>query len=272
MTVHAVPTRSTLSHHSPNLSLALTAHASAFNDPHSSVYKNSTGLDSGWDMAVAGAGAIASFAFDRTIQEFSQRPSFHTEGSDHFSDAFAFWGTEGSYLAIVSLLLGSGLIFRNKDNLYAGGELLGGLILGEGAAQGLKLIAGRLRPYQTSDPGDFFHGGTSFPSAHTVVAFSFATILAKNFPRQDLSFIGLPRNVPLIPVLAYTLASSVAVQRIYSNHHWFSDVCFGALTGFTVGSLMVRWGSHVRTVGIRTGLKTLTGGGTPCLSAIFYLD
>jgi membrane-associated phospholipid phosphatase len=64
-------------------------------------------------------------------------------------------------------------------------------------------------------------GNNSFPSGHTTTAFAMFTILAlysKNKGRQMLFFL---------------LALSVGYSRIYLGHHFFKDVYFGAMLGFT---------------------------------------
>jgi membrane-associated phospholipid phosphatase len=93
----------------------------------------------------------------------------------------------------------------------------------------LKEAVGRERP-GSSNPGsggDFrLFGGKndtyqSFPSGHTLVAFSVATVWAGEEPKQRY--------------LAYGLASAVGLSRIIGADHWPSDVFFGALIGFTQG-------------------------------------
>ncbi len=106
----------------------------------------------------------------------------------------------------------------------------------------LKRIFGRQRPQYVNatlkepEPtfhGPFFSGGrdqngkrinTSFPSGHATAAFSAATVFAMEF-----------RNKRLVPVIAYTAASLIAVSRITENKHWFTDIFTGAVLGYLTG-------------------------------------
>jgi len=62
---------------------------------------------------------------------------------------------------------------------------------------------------------------TSFPSGHTAQAFAAATFMAKEYGRQDISYI----------IGAYSLATGIGLMRIMNNRHWMSDVLAGAGIG-----------------------------------------
>ncbi len=61
---------------------------------------------------------------------------------------------------------------------------------------------------------------TSFPSAHSSIAFTLATAFAMEFP-----------NKKWIAPVAYSIASLTALSRVYDNRHWASDVLVGAALG-----------------------------------------
>lgn len=92
-----------------------------------------------------------------------------------------------------------------------------------------KYLFGRSRPY-ADDGKVMFHpfslktARTSFPSGHTVSAFSVASVYASAY--SDSFWIGAS---------AYGLAGLVAVQRVYADKHWASDAFFGAVLGTAVG-------------------------------------
>jgi membrane-associated phospholipid phosphatase len=67
---------------------------------------------------------------------------------------------------------------------------------------------------------------TSFPSGHTVSAFSVASVYAYSY--DSLA----------VKATAYGLASLVALQRVYADKHWASDVFFGAALGTAVGKMV----------------------------------
>lgn len=98
----------------------------------------------------------------------------------------------------------------------------------------LKYSFQRHRPYQDvpSDPNQWeFYGGKmkyrSFPSGHTITAFSIATIIATEY--SDKWYV---------PVICYALASTVAYSRMNDNKHWASDVFMGAALGFSISKMI----------------------------------
>lgn len=216
-------------------------------------------------FAAMGLG-VALLAVDGNVQIFSQSEEVHEGQSDNIFDPFEEWGTHKPYYYyIVPLFLTHGLLFNDRRNLLTGGEITVGLIMAACTTEAVKKVFGRLRPYETSDTDDFFHGGSSFFSAHTTTAFTFATILAKNYPSQEINLFGINENLPLIPIVSYSLAGMVGLQRIYGNDHWASDVYFGALAGYAIGSFVVNFGD-------RFGQVKFIPGNTPQLGIEFYLN
>lgn len=105
----------------------------------------------------------------------------------------------------------------------------------------LKRLTGRTRPNfygdeQEAEPrfkGPFANlsktskgkrSNSSFPSGHTTAAFAAATVFAVEYKHQ-----------PLIPIIAYTMASLVGVSRVTENKHWATDVFTGAILGYLTG-------------------------------------
>lgn len=84
--------------------------------------------------------------------------------------------------------------------------------------------------------GNLFH--VSFPSGHTTVAFSLATMIAQEYPKPII-----------IPILAYGFATCTALGRINGNYHWASDVLMGASIGYFTSKLVFNsnnWGKIQR--------------------------
>lgn len=88
--------------------------------------------------------------------------------------------------------------------------------------EGLKLVTRRSRPLEHE--GQFFDGGASFPSGHTVVVWSIASVISSEYNKTIF-----------VPIAAYSLASLVSVSRITGRQHFASDVIIGAGIGWFTG-------------------------------------
>lgn len=101
----------------------------------------------------------------------------------------------------------------------------------------LKLVSDRRRPSaiaETSNFADSFvegknHFDGSFPSAHTVTAFSVATVISRRYGRRH----------KWVPIVAYGLSAAVGFSRISASAHFPSDVFFGAAVGYSIGRFAV---------------------------------
>lgn len=93
---------------------------------------------------------------------------------------------------------------------------------------GVKKIAGRVRPGDTDDKNRFFENGNdSFYSGHTAQAFTIATVISEMY-KEDY---------PLVPWVAYGMATVTAYARVHDNAHWASDVIMGAVAGHLITKL-----------------------------------
>jgi len=199
-----------------------------------------------WPYAAAIAVGGGIFAFDGSLNDFSQRASLHTGGLDNFSDNLGKFGPAGPYIVSVPLFAGYGLIAKHNYSLITAIDLVSGFAAAEFVTGGAKIVMGRQRPNASDDPYKFFEGGHSFWSGHTICAFTFATILTKRYPCQNLGFIDINHEFPLVPMLAYSYATIAGFQRLYGNQHWASDVYFAALAGYAVGSLTVHFSDKIQ--------------------------
>ena len=104
-----------------------------------------------------------------------------------------------------------------------------GILAGEAAINAfaldtaLKYAFGRERPNQGAGLGNFFQAGVSFPSDHSAVAWSIASVIAHEYPG------------PFTQVAVYGLAAAVSASRVLGKQHFPSDVVVGAALG------LVRW-------------------------------
>src|SRR5205085_6816713 len=96
-----------------------------------------------------------------------------------------------------------------------------GLLSAEGAintlavVQALKFSTGRLLPDEDDGSGHFFRGSDSFPSDHSAVAWSIASVIAHEYPGW------------LTKTLAYGGASAISISRVTGRQHFLSDVFVG---------------------------------------------
>lgn len=97
--------------------------------------------------------------------------------------------------------------------------------------QGLKIVARRQRPNAAEPNGEFFEGGSSFPSGHAMASFTMASFLAHRYPRHRW-----------IPWVAYSLAGAVSLLRFTGKRHYPSDLFFGGALGYALGRCAVTCG------------------------------
>ena len=109
-----------------------------------------------------------------------------------------------------------------------------GFLAGEAAlnslitVEALKYSLQRERPYQGSGAGQFFGGGTSFPSEHSAVAWSIASVIAHEYSGT------LPK------ILAYGMASAVSFSGVHARQHFPSDVLIGSALGYLIAQNVYR--------------------------------
>lgn len=87
----------------------------------------------------------------------------------------------------------------------------------------LKEVFRRNRPDQ-SKPGDFWGGGTSFPSGHAIQVWSIASLVSHEYKHQ-----------PVVGIVAYSLAAVVSASRIAAQKHFASDIFVGGTMGWFIG-------------------------------------
>jgi membrane-associated phospholipid phosphatase len=99
----------------------------------------------------------------------------------------------------------------------------------------LKDLDKRVRPVAVPRQGNFsdtwfdskgsvLRGNGSFPSGHTIAAFSVATVVARRYGKQHR----------WLPYAAYGMASLVGFSRVSLSAHFVSDVFMGAALGYSI--------------------------------------
>jgi membrane-associated phospholipid phosphatase len=133
----------------------------------------------------------------------------------------------GSAIAVPVALYGVGLL--KGDALARETGILSGEALADSAVldQVTKLIFRRERPLYNNAAGDFFSSNVgrngSFPSSHSMLAWSLAGVLAGQYPSK------------WVQVGAYSLASSVSLTRVLGQEHFPTDVLVGGAAGWLIG-------------------------------------
>jgi membrane-associated phospholipid phosphatase len=187
-------------------------------------------------IAFSGVTVVTAFLMtqDASIQKITQN------NQKHFLDVAARSGLQrlgsGTYsIPALALLYGVGAIRKDDKEKYTALKGLEAFALGSVAAQVLKQLTHRDRPYMDNPPDPFqwygpFHApsNSSFPSGHSTVAFAMATVVATSYSKTIW-----------VPILCYTFAGLTALSRVYQNDHWFSDVFVGSALGFAIGKTII---------------------------------
>lgn len=105
---------------------------------------------------------------------------------------------------------------------------------------GIKHLAHRNRPFQTDPLNPYIWDGpngnlshTSFPSGHTIMAFTFASVISEHY-----------KDKVWIPITVYTLAGLEAYARLGAKKHWASDVIIGEAMGYAIGTWVVNHSNY----------------------------
>jgi len=179
-------------------------------------------------IGAVAAGGLVLYSLDGQFRHVFNRS--RSRLNDDIAEQAEKLGNGGYDAAIVAAYGGLGLLLKDarmQDTALLAAE---SFLAANAAGTLLKYTVGRARPYAEDGkrrftPFRFKSARTSFPSGHTVSAFSIASVFAARSESRT------------VKVLAYSLASSVALQRIYADKHWASDTLAGAAIGTAVG----RW-------------------------------
>ena len=208
--------------------------------------------------------AAATMSVDEPFARDLQRPSVQTNsalrGTANVFNTIGFPG---------SAVLSAGTYFLGLEKhsrpiaslgMHAGEAIVMGGIL----AEGLQMAIGRARPQRDVNKAhDFVFGKgfsdedyTSFPSAHTTVAFAAATAASREVDRS------WPGAAKFVTPIGYTIATLVGLSRMYKNKHWASDVVASAGLGTYSAILFYRYNeAHPNNVFERNFLpKTIVPG------------
>jgi membrane-associated phospholipid phosphatase len=186
--------------------------------------KNWKGRDFLSLSAVLGAGLLL-YSVDGDIQQWVD-----DQDSSSAEDIFKAITHLGDGVVLIGLMTAFYVSGEVSDNnslrktalLSLESWLTTGIIVG-----GLKAVTGRARPW-TGESSHSFHPFStrsrfaSFPSGHASSSFAVAAVVADQSEKV------------YIDILAYSLATLVAISRVRLDKHWSSDVLAGSALGYFV--------------------------------------
>lgn len=171
-------------------------------------------------MLPSGIGTMALITTDRItgdgIAEFDRQ----VRASRIISYGGSTYGV-GAIAATFYLVGRKGNDARARETGLLGAEALVDSVI---VAGGLKGITQRARPMAGRERSEFFDGGGSFPSGHSIQAWSMAAIIASEYHDRRL-----------VQVAAYGVASAISVARFTGEKHYLSDVLAGSALGYGIG-------------------------------------
>lgn len=179
-----------------------------------------------------GAGSAGTMLLDDDVRSIMERN--RTGFNDHLSDVAVQYGSGLTMLLLSAGGYAAGLAF-DDDWIRVTSLLSGTAILLSGTISTVsKIVSGRARPYVGEGrsrfrPFSFRDAHQSFPSGHTIVAFAVSGVLAERI-KNPWATVGL-----------YGFAAATGWSRMYTDHHWFSDVFFGAVISIAVSRTIVQW-------------------------------
>jgi PAP2 superfamily len=136
----------------------------------------------------------------------------------------------------------------SNDGRTESWEMLEAAGLSSVTSYGLKYVAARQRPDQTTDPNKWRSGGSSFPSVHAAAAAAIGTILAESGNdeyRWARRFLG------------YGLMGFTGYERLKHNAHWLSDTIAGAALGASTAHFVMTRNHHSTTDSVSSSLMVV---------------
>jgi membrane-associated phospholipid phosphatase len=187
------------------------------------------GRDARW-LAPLGLGTAALIATDRRTGDEVAESTGQLNVSRVVSYAGSTYGVGG--IAATFYLFGRA---KHDERARETGLLGAEALIDSGiVVTVLKEVTRRRRPLSGTDRGDFFDGGSSFPSGHSIEAWALAAVIANEYHDHRWVQVG-----------AYGIASAVSLSRFTGSQHYLSDVLVGSAAGYGIGRYVYR--AHHRT-------------------------
>ena len=160
---------------------------------------------------------LLSYKFDVQVKFFLKNANFPV------IDAVLSVITNFGVVILVMMIIPSIALYRkNKKTVHA---LLAAFTASIILAFIIKIIVLRQRPTEMFAYPFTSIINYSFPSMHSITAFSLLPFLVKYLPKQKFFWI--------------SFAFLVGLSRVYFRFHFLSDVIFGTLVGYFVGTYVL---------------------------------
>lgn len=191
------------------------------------------------DAVLIGVGIGMSF-LDKPIQKWAVTFRNNNQWSANPSRIISNLGAQFEIIPLAAIAT-TGIIFKNEKLRVTTALAFQSYITTAFWSTLFKELSGRNRPANFDPNSELntsrFHGpfyklpysdNSAFPSGHTALAFAAATVYAKEY-----------KDIPLVPVISYGIATLIGFSRITENRHWATDVIGGGLLGFACGTQVV---------------------------------
>lgn len=188
--------------------------------------------------------------FDKPLDTWNRRqpssPGYQLwKGAGKIGHYYDQLTPDGASVVVVASLVSLSVLSKREEHLETALLIVEAQVLTNLLSGVVKHVAGRVRPDVTEHARDFqpftfmkmkrviditrgIYPRNALVSGHTSGIFALASVLSHQY---ESLWIQLP---------AYTVATSVALNRVQKGKHWTSDVLLGAALGWVVGQEVAR--------------------------------
>ena len=180
--------------------------------------------DAKWAVPM-GLGFAALLASDRTTTGWVQRHG----GLPVVSHDVSWFGKPYTTLGVAGAFYAAGRFTHNAKARETGVLAAEALIDTGCVTEVLKFSTQRPRPNSDHGSGEFWDGGSSFPSGHSSSVWALATVVGYEYAHN-----------PWVKYGAFAAATAVSMSRYSGRNHFLSDIVAGGTIGFLIGRYVFR--------------------------------
>jgi hypothetical protein len=180
-------------------------------------------------IAAATSLGLVIFENDAEIMDFVQEHK--QEVPQSVEDFGNFVGSRTGSMGIIAGSYFLGVVLKNKKLQKVGIISVAAGVATALVTEAFKETYGRNRPIQGEGPYVFYGEEKSFFSGHTSAAFSIATVFSEVYGKE----------YPVVPYIAYGVATITAYSRMRAQAHWATDVLTGAVAGILITKVIYHY-------------------------------